>query len=70
MQKFKKVSKCKECKLRAYCYYCPARAYLETGDEESSVEHYCELANGFEKQKRPIEPIQERGDAKGEVSVL
>ncbi|MDD4202976.1 MAG: radical SAM protein [Candidatus Omnitrophica bacterium] len=36
--------KCMTCELREYCHYCPARAYLETGDEYSSVEYYCELA--------------------------
>lgn len=43
-EKFKTNSKCISCDLRQICYYCPARAYLETGNEESPVPYYCELA--------------------------
>jgi len=50
-ERFKTNSKCKECHLRALCYTCPARAFLETGDEEAPVEYFCELAKGAEKQK-------------------
>jgi len=46
-EKFKTDSKCIDCKLRPICYHCPARAYLETGSEESPVEHYCQLAKDF-----------------------
>lgn len=69
-RRFKTESKCKSCELRAQCYYCPARAYLETSDEESHVAHFCELAQGLEKQKRLNQPSIERGDVKGEVPVL
>lgn len=44
-EKFKSTSKCKDCSLRTICYNCPARAFLETGDEESAVEYFCKLAN-------------------------
>lgn len=44
---FKTDSKCKDCELRAICYHCPARAYLETGDEEVPVPYYCELAEAL-----------------------
>ncbi|MFA7114686.1 MAG: radical SAM protein [Candidatus Omnitrophota bacterium] len=37
-------SKCWSCDLLEYCYRCPARAFLETGDQESPVEYYCRLA--------------------------
>ena len=43
-ERFKTNSKCKDCRLRPICYHCPARAYLETGDEEAPVPYYCELA--------------------------
>ncbi|MCM8774083.1 MAG: radical SAM protein [Candidatus Omnitrophica bacterium] len=43
-EKFKTDSKCIDCRLRSICYHCPARAYLETGDEEAPVSYYCELA--------------------------
>jgi len=45
-EEFKSDSKCKECRFRPACYYCPARAFLETGNEESPVEYFCHLANG------------------------
>ncbi|MFC1623911.1 radical SAM protein [Candidatus Omnitrophota bacterium] len=43
-KKFQTASKCKECSLRSVCYNCPARALLETGDEEAPVDYYCKLA--------------------------
>jgi radical SAM protein with 4Fe4S-binding SPASM domain len=43
-QKFKTDSKCRDCRLRPVCYFCPARAYLETGNEEAPVPYYCRLA--------------------------
>jgi len=43
-EKFETNSECKDCRLRPICYHCPARAYLETGDEEAPVPYYCELA--------------------------
>ncbi len=52
-QRFKTNSKCKDCKLRPVCYYCPARAYLETGDEEAPVEHYCKLAEAAAERLHP-----------------
>jgi radical SAM protein with 4Fe4S-binding SPASM domain len=49
-EEFKSESKCKTCDLRPVCYYCPARAYLETGDEEAPVPYYCELAKATEEK--------------------
>lgn len=49
-EKFKTDSKCCKCRLRPICYYCPARAYLETGDEETRVPYYCDLAKETAKQ--------------------
>jgi len=40
----KKKSGCWSCELLEYCHRCPARAFLETGDEEGVVEYYCRLA--------------------------
>jgi len=37
-------SKCHSCQIKEYCYHCPARAYLETGDKEAPVSYYCRLA--------------------------
>lgn len=52
--KFKTNSKCKDCKLRTICYYCPARAYLETGDEEAPIPYFCELAKGTYREMKKI----------------
>lgn len=46
-EKFKADSKCRDCKLMEICYHCPARAFLETGNEEAPVPYYCELAKGL-----------------------
>lgn len=42
--KFKSKSGCRSCRLRPLCGYCPARAELETGDEESPIPFFCDLA--------------------------
>ena len=62
-ERFGGVSKCKGCSLRPICYNCPARAYLETGDEEAPVEYYCQLAKAMEEEikktkncKTPLKP--------------
>jgi radical SAM protein with 4Fe4S-binding SPASM domain len=44
-------SKCEDCELKEICYHCPARAFLETGDEEAPVPYYCELAKGFMNER-------------------
>lgn len=49
-EKFKTDSKCKDCRLRVICCHCPARAYLEIGNEEAPVPYYCELAKELAKQ--------------------
>lgn len=50
-QQFKTNSKCRDCALRPICYHCPARAYLETGDEEAPVPYYCQLAEETAKTR-------------------
>lgn len=56
-EKFTTNSKCSSCNLREICYYCPARAYLETGDEEAPVEYYCQLAKARYKQRGQLAVI-------------
>ncbi len=51
-ERFKGDSKCRDCVLRPICYHCPARAYLETGDEEAPVPYFCELAKAHMEEKR------------------
>jgi len=46
-EKFKTRSKCRSCDLRPICYWCPARAYLETGCEEAPVKYYCQSAKAI-----------------------
>lgn len=41
---FKSNSKCKNCNIKNLCHNCPAKAFLETKDEESPVQYYCTLA--------------------------
>lgn len=43
-ERYKSNSKCISCEYKECCYHCPARAYLECGDEEAPVEYYCQLA--------------------------
>lgn len=42
--RYKGDSECISCGLKEYCYKCPARAFLETGNAELPVEYYCRLA--------------------------
>jgi len=49
-ERFKTNAKCRTCDLRAICCWCPARAYLEAGDEESPLEYYCKLTNEAVRQ--------------------
>lgn len=49
-EKFKTNSQCRNCHLRLICYHCPARAYLEKGDEEALVDYFCRLAKKTAKQ--------------------
>ncbi len=49
-ERFNTGSKCRDCALRPVCYHCPARAYLETGNEEEPVAYYCQLAKKMAKQ--------------------
>lgn len=49
---YKTDTRCKLCRLREFCFHCPPRAYLETGDEEAPVDYYCRLAK---MQKARIE---------------
>lgn len=51
-EEFKTHSKCINCNLRPVCYYCPGRAYLETGSREGPVPYFCQLARTREKESR------------------
>ena len=49
-EKFKTNSPCRNCRQRPVCRWCPATAYLETGDEEKPVPYYCRLAKGISRE--------------------
>jgi len=49
-EKFNTSSKCKNCKLRNICYYCPERAYLETGNDETAIPYFCKRAESDENK--------------------
>ena len=55
-EKFTTAAKCKACRLRPYCHFCPARAFIETGDQEGRVEYYCRLAKDYFKQRQLLKP--------------
>jgi len=53
-ERFKTDSKCRDCSLRSICYHCPARAGLETKDEEAPVSYYCELAKATYREMHAL----------------
>jgi len=57
-EKYKTKSKCILCKYRDYCYRCPARVSLETGNEEAPVPYFCELAKKTYKQKAALRRVE------------
>lgn len=44
---YKSNSKCKDCGIAAYCFSCPGKSRLESGNEESPILDFCVLANKF-----------------------
>lgn len=48
-RKFSTNSSCRTCRLRRFCYHCPARAALETGSAEQPIAYFCKLARLTEK---------------------
>ncbi|MBN3038782.1 MAG: radical SAM protein [Candidatus Omnitrophica bacterium] len=46
-RRFISASKCKNCFLREFCSWCPGRARLEMGDEETAIAYYCRLAESI-----------------------
>lgn len=41
---FESSSKCRSCKLKVACVWCPGKAMLETGNPEAPIDYYCRLA--------------------------
>jgi radical SAM protein with 4Fe4S-binding SPASM domain len=44
-RKVARPSKCNDCQIRALCTNCAATAELETGDADTPVEYFCEVAH-------------------------
>jgi radical SAM protein with 4Fe4S-binding SPASM domain len=53
------VAKCRCCPLINLCMWCPAHAYLETGELDMPVEYFCEVAHAREKALRAYENANE-----------
>lgn len=47
-RRFETGSECSSCGYRRICASCPGKAIAETGDPESTVGYYCELARAME----------------------
>lgn len=50
--KFRTNSACRTCALRSLCAYCPAKAHLETGNEEGPVPYYCRMARAVRREEK------------------
>jgi radical SAM protein with 4Fe4S-binding SPASM domain len=50
---YKTNSKCLSCDFKINCALCPAKASLESGEEESSPEYFCALTK--KRQENLIE---------------
>ncbi|MBN1492821.1 MAG: radical SAM protein [Candidatus Omnitrophica bacterium] len=59
-EEFKTNSKCQFCDLKALCFTCPAKALLETGDEEAPVEYYCRLAEENKRYREALHCSKQR----------
>lgn len=49
------LEKCQSCNLRNLCMWCPAHAFLETGELDCYVPYYCEIAKSRAKNIGYIE---------------
>lgn len=51
-RKLKATSRCRRCSLWQFCYCCPGRAFLETGDMQSQVDYFCQVAHHLAANKK------------------
>ena len=51
---YKTDTECKYCELAERCMSCPARNFLEIGDEEKPVPYFCQLAKARAAQKERL----------------
>jgi len=38
------LEKCRSCAIVNLCLWCPAHSYLETGELDSPIEYFCQVA--------------------------
>lgn len=43
------LEKCRKCSIINLCLWCPAHAYLETGEMDSVIDYFCKVAHAREK---------------------
>jgi radical SAM protein with 4Fe4S-binding SPASM domain len=53
------LDKCHGCTLRDLCMWCPALAYLETGQLDAPVGYFCELAHARSAAQMPTRLVSE-----------
>ena len=50
------LEKCRKCPIINLCIWCPAHAYLESGELDTPIDYFCEIAHAraesLEKNKR------------------
>jgi radical SAM protein with 4Fe4S-binding SPASM domain len=51
------LEKCHICPIRDLCMWCPAHAYLETGELDRPVVYFCELAHARAAEFRQMGPL-------------
>ena len=48
-EKMEFMEKCSICPIINLCMWCPAHAYLETGEMDAPVDYFCDVARAREK---------------------
>jgi radical SAM protein with 4Fe4S-binding SPASM domain len=63
------LEKCRRCKIINLCLWCPAHAYLETGEMDAVVDYFCRVARArAESLLAATNPVHAQADALLEVA--
>jgi radical SAM protein with 4Fe4S-binding SPASM domain len=54
IERFKTSSRCRACRLRSICGWCPERARLETGSEERPIPYFCRMTKSVAEATRRL----------------
>ena len=57
-RKYKTNSPCRLCEIYDICRQCPGRAQIETGDPETPVEYFCQLAHKHSQMSQVLQGSQ------------